>query len=68
MAGDVFFEDGDVAAGGFQVEVSEQCGADVYRQAVVDEVGDEQPSKVVWPEMDSREPRIGCSEFFTHSS
>lgn len=31
VAGDVFFEDGDVAAGGFQIQVSEQCGADVNR-------------------------------------
>jgi hypothetical protein len=32
----------DVSAGGLDVEVAEQCGTDVDRKAVLDEVGGEQ--------------------------
>ncbi|MDQ0078714.1 hypothetical protein J2S97_003913 [Arthrobacter oryzae] len=39
MADDVFLEDGDVAVGGLHVQVSKEGGADVDRQAVVDDVG-----------------------------
>jgi hypothetical protein len=39
VADDVFLEDGDVAVGGLHVQVSKEGGADVDRQAVVDDVG-----------------------------
>jgi hypothetical protein len=47
VADDVFVEDGDVAVGGLHVQVSKEGGADVDRQAVVDEVGGEQAAEVV---------------------
>lgn len=35
---DVFAEDGDVAVGCLDIEVSQECGADVDGQAVIDQV------------------------------
>ena len=55
VADDVFVEDGDVAAGGLEVEVAEQCGADVNGQPVVDQVSREQPPEVVGAEVEPGE-------------
>lgn len=41
MPGDVLFEDGNVAAGGLEVEVTEQGSSDVDGQSAVDQVGGE---------------------------
>jgi hypothetical protein len=47
VANQVLLEDGDVALGGLQVQVAEQLGADVDRQAAVDQIGGEQAAEVV---------------------
>ncbi|UQW99247.1 hypothetical protein [Streptomyces sp. RerS4] len=47
---DVFGEDGDVALGRLEIHVSEQGGADVDRQAAVDDFRGEQAPEVVWGE------------------
>jgi hypothetical protein len=52
---DVFVEDSDIAAGGFEVEVTEQGGADVDGQPVIDEVGGEEPPEVVGAEVEPGE-------------
>jgi hypothetical protein len=52
MPNDVFLEDGDVTVEGLQVQVPEQRGADVDREAVVGQVGREQAPKVVRSESD----------------
>ncbi|MFF2431192.1 hypothetical protein [Streptomyces mirabilis] len=49
---DVLVEDCDVAAGGLDIEVAEQGRADVNGQAIVDQVGGEQPADVVRGEAD----------------
>src|SRR6185437_13394642 len=46
VAHDVLVEHGDVAAGGLQIGMPEQRGADVDGQAVVDQLGGEDPSGV----------------------
>jgi hypothetical protein len=58
VAHDVVVEHGDVAAGGLQAGVAEQGGADVDRQAVVDQLGGEDASEVVWGEPDPDELRM----------
>ena len=58
VADDVFLEHGDVAAGGLDVEVPEQGRADVDGQAVVDQLGDEEPAEVVRREADLGELRV----------
>jgi len=63
VADQVLLEDGDVALGGLQVEVAEQLGADVDRQAAVDQIGDEQAAEVVWGELVPREALSGVGQF-----
>jgi hypothetical protein len=58
VADDVLVEDRDVAAGGADVEVPEQGGADVNGQAVVHQLGGEQPSEVVRGEVHVGELRM----------
>src|SRR5437762_11766814 len=50
----VLVEDSHIAASGLDVEVAEQCRADVDRQTAVYELGGEEPSKIV-----GREDRTG---------
>src|SRR5262245_54849882 len=45
LADEVLLEHGDVAPGGLNVEMAEEGGTDVDRQAVVDQLGGEQPAK-----------------------
>lgn len=59
VADDVLLKDGHLAVGGLYVQVSKEGGANVDRQAVVDEVGGEQAAEVVWV---NRHPASsGCS-------
>jgi hypothetical protein len=44
---DVFVEDGDVAVGGLDVEVPQQSGTDVDRQAVDNQIGGKQAPEVM---------------------
>ena len=53
---------GDVAACGLYVKVTEQCGTDMDGQAVVDQIGGQEPPKVVGSEPDIRELRMGGDE------
>ena len=62
MADDVVVEDRDVAAGGLDIQVAEQRGADVDGQAVVDQVGGEDPAEVVRGELQSGELRVGLGQ------
>ena len=62
VADEILPEDRDVAAGGLQVEVSEQSGADVDGQPVVDEVGGEDAPEVVGCEARLRERRVPLGE------
>jgi hypothetical protein len=68
VAHDVFVEHRNVAAGGFQVEVAQEGGADVDGQPVVDQVGGEQPSEVVRGEGEIFEPGIVLSEVSAYSA
>jgi hypothetical protein len=58
VADHVLVEDRDVAAGGSDIERAEQSGADVDRQAVVDQLGGEEPAEVVGREPDVLELRV----------
>ncbi len=62
VADEVLLEDRDVAAGGLQVEVSEQGGTDVDGQTVVDQVGGEDTPEVVRCEARLRERRMPFGE------
>lgn len=44
---DVLLEHSDVAVGGLDIEVPEEGGTDVDRQAMVHEISGEQPAEVV---------------------
>jgi hypothetical protein len=55
VADEVFFEDGDVAPGGFQVEVAEQGGANVDGQTAVDQFRRERAPEIVRGEGDTGE-------------
>src|SRR2546421_10391956 len=59
VADEVFFEDGDVTTGGFQVEVAEQGCADVDGQATVDQFRREQAPKIVRRKGNTSELRVG---------
>ena len=75
MADDVFVEHCDVTAGGLEVEVAEQGGADVDGQAVVDQLGGEKAAEVVRAEVNPVEAGVGqrdglaeVAEFFGDAS
>ena len=55
MPDHVLLEDRDVPLGSLNVQVSEQCRANVDGQPVVDQVGSEEPSEIVRGEMQSAE-------------
>ena len=59
MPDHVFFEDGDVALRGLDVEVAEQLCTDVDGQSGIDQVGGQQPAEVVWGERQVFERRVG---------
>ena len=62
MADHVLVEDGDVAPGCLEIQMSEQGGSDVDRQPVVDQVGGQQPAEVVRGEARRAELRVAVSE------
>ena len=68
VTNDVFLEHRHVAPRGAEVQVPEQGGADVDRQAAVDEVGGEQPAEVVGGETGLREGGVILGEFVAQSS
>lgn len=55
VADDVLVEDRDVATGGLDVEMAHESGADVDRQAAVDQLGSEDPSEIVRGELQPAE-------------
>lgn len=58
LGDDVFREDGDITAGGLDVQVPEQGRADVDGQSVIHQLGGEEPSEVLRREPDVSELRV----------